>query len=85
MDDHSVAGEALFASLMMSTLMVRLVDNGILTQGEAIRMVDTAMLVLETHRSDGLPGTPAVEANDRARDRLESLLRALQDTRPPGS
>ncbi len=84
-DDRQLAeagGNALAASLLLSSLLVQFVAKGVLTREEAVSIVDAILLILERHRAD--PSGPATGAvGDHARSRLESLIRQLQATPEP--
>jgi hypothetical protein len=76
--DATALGEALYASLLQASLVVKLVMKGVLERDEAIDLVDTTLLILEHHQSD--PNGPGAAVIGHARSRLESLLRSIQAT-----
>jgi hypothetical protein len=73
-------GEAMAASLIQTAILVRLVMKGMLDRREALELIDTALLVLESHRQDNMG--PGPEAIDHARSRLEALLCQIQAIPP---
>jgi hypothetical protein len=66
-------GEALATSLLMPALLLKLTQRGILPIEDVVHILDTALLVLETHRQ-APGGSPSTEAIDHARARLEAML-----------
>ncbi len=81
-EDRVVAaqGEAIFAGLMVSSLIPALVAKGVLGRDETERLIDSAMLVLEHNRGPMNEGAQRVI--DHTRNRLETQMAALKATPP---
>jgi hypothetical protein len=81
-EDRVVAaqGEAIFAGLMVSSLIPTLVAKGVLGRDETERLIDTAMLVLEHNRGPMSEGAQRVI--DHTRNRLETQMAVLKANSP---
>jgi hypothetical protein len=81
-EDRVVAaqGEAIFAGLMVSSLIPALVAKGVLGRDETERLIDTAILVLEHNRGPMNEGAQRVI--DHTRSRLETQMAVLRATLP---
>jgi hypothetical protein len=81
-EDRLVAaqGEAIFAGLMVGSLIPALVAKCTLGRDETERLIDTAMLVLEHNR--GPTNAGAQRVIDHTRSRLETQMAVLKATPP---
>ena len=67
----AATGEALQCSILLSAVLTKLVQKGILETQEVADLADVALLVLEKHRADVQGGPGAI---DHARSRLEATI-----------
>jgi hypothetical protein len=70
---ESANGEAMYASLVLTTLIEVLIQNGALSREQVVHVADSAALILEKHRAT-IPN--AAGTVDHARTRLEQLLKS---------
>jgi len=79
---NATTGEALFSSLLITSIIAKLVQKGVLSRSEVQEMVDDVLLSLERFRATVAGGPGAI---DHARSRLEALLAYYSPTQtsPP--